>query len=169
MHESEKWKWSRLVVSDSSRPHGLQPTRLLRPWDPPSKSTGVGCHRLRGEAKEGATVHWSTVRSHLDVRTRIFLELHNCIGLLMEIWKADRILICKRRKTACLSIHLGSSYDVCIAYILDQGDWDINTYSIIMYQWKIKSDKNKTRNAHFLTDMLYLSWLCSSDMLYILL
>ena len=27
MHESEKWKWSRLVVSDSSRPHGLQPTR----------------------------------------------------------------------------------------------------------------------------------------------
>ena len=31
MHESEKWKWSRSVVSDSSRPHGLQPTRLLRP------------------------------------------------------------------------------------------------------------------------------------------
>ena len=28
MHESEKWKWSRSVVSDSSQPHGLQPTRL---------------------------------------------------------------------------------------------------------------------------------------------
>ena len=27
MHESEKWKGSRSVVSDSSRPHGLQPTR----------------------------------------------------------------------------------------------------------------------------------------------
>ena len=26
MHESEKWKWSRSVVSDSSQPHGLQPT-----------------------------------------------------------------------------------------------------------------------------------------------
>ena len=46
MHESEKWKWSRSVVSDSSRPHGLQPTRLLRPWDLPGKSTGVGCHCL---------------------------------------------------------------------------------------------------------------------------
>ena len=46
MHESEKWKWSRSVVSDSSRPHGLQPTRLLRPWDFPGKSTGVGCHCL---------------------------------------------------------------------------------------------------------------------------
>ena len=46
MHESEKWKWSRSVVSDSSRPHGLQPTRLLRSWDFPGKSTGVGCHCL---------------------------------------------------------------------------------------------------------------------------
>ena len=46
MHESEKSKWSRSVVSNSSRPHGLQPTRLLRPWDLPGKSTGVGCHCL---------------------------------------------------------------------------------------------------------------------------
>ena len=35
-----------LVVSDSLWPHGLQPNRLLRPWDFPSKSTGVGCHCL---------------------------------------------------------------------------------------------------------------------------
>ena len=41
-----KWKWSCSVVSDSQRPHGLQPTRLLCPWDFPGKSTGVGCHRL---------------------------------------------------------------------------------------------------------------------------
>ena len=46
MHESEKWKWSRSVVSDSSQSHGLQPTRLLHPWDFPGKSTGVGCHCL---------------------------------------------------------------------------------------------------------------------------
>ena len=41
-----KWKWSHSVVSDSEWPHGLQPTRLLRPWDFPGKSTGVGCHCL---------------------------------------------------------------------------------------------------------------------------
>ena len=46
MHESEKWKWSRSVMSDSLRPHGLQPTRILHPWDFPGKSTGVGCHCL---------------------------------------------------------------------------------------------------------------------------
>ena len=33
-------------MSDSSQPHGLQPTRLLRPWDFPGKSIGVGCHCL---------------------------------------------------------------------------------------------------------------------------
>ena len=44
MHESEKSKWSRSVVSESQRPHGLQPTRLLCPWDFPGKSTGVACH-----------------------------------------------------------------------------------------------------------------------------
>ena len=32
------------VMSDSVRPHGLQPTRLLRPWDSPVKNTGVGYH-----------------------------------------------------------------------------------------------------------------------------
>ena len=46
MHESEKLKWNRSVVSDSQWPHGVQPTRLLHPWDPPGKSTGVGCHCL---------------------------------------------------------------------------------------------------------------------------
>ena len=30
----------------TQRPHGLQSTRLFRPWDFPGKSTGVGCHCL---------------------------------------------------------------------------------------------------------------------------
>ena len=33
-------------MSDSLRPYRLQPTRLLRSWDFPGKSTGVGCHCL---------------------------------------------------------------------------------------------------------------------------
>ena len=45
-HQSEKWKWSCSVVSDSLQPHGLQPTRLLCPWDFPGKRTGVGWHCL---------------------------------------------------------------------------------------------------------------------------
>ena len=41
-----KWKWSRSVMSDSLRPHGLQPARLPCPWDFPGNNTGVGCHFL---------------------------------------------------------------------------------------------------------------------------
>ena len=35
-------------MSDMWRPHGLweEPTRLLCPWDSPSKNTGVSCHVL---------------------------------------------------------------------------------------------------------------------------
>ena len=37
---------SRSVVSDSVQAHGLQPTRLLSPWDFPGKSIGMGCRCL---------------------------------------------------------------------------------------------------------------------------
>ena len=45
---SNAWKW-KVKVKLLSRvwllaPHGLQPTRLLHPWDFPGRSTGVGCH-----------------------------------------------------------------------------------------------------------------------------
>ena len=46
LSESEKWKWSRSIVSGFLRPHGLYPTRLLHPWNFLGKSTGVGCHFL---------------------------------------------------------------------------------------------------------------------------
>ena len=46
MHENEKLKWSHSVVSNSLQPHGLQPIRLLCPWDFSGKSTEVGCHSL---------------------------------------------------------------------------------------------------------------------------
>ena len=31
-------------MSDSLQPHGLHPTRLLRPRDSPGENTGVGCY-----------------------------------------------------------------------------------------------------------------------------
>ena len=47
---SNAWKWKVKVKPfshfDWQWPHGLQPTRLLCPWDFPGKSTGVGCHCL---------------------------------------------------------------------------------------------------------------------------
>ena len=34
------------VLCDSLQHHGLQPARLLCPWEFPGKNTGVGCHFL---------------------------------------------------------------------------------------------------------------------------
>ena len=42
-------EWVRVLVTQSCptlQPHGLQPARLLFPWDFPGKNTGVGCHFL---------------------------------------------------------------------------------------------------------------------------
>ena len=57
MYESEKWKWSCSVVSDSSRPHGLQPTRLLHPWDFPGKVLEWGALPWRGMNGPGLCPH----------------------------------------------------------------------------------------------------------------
>ena len=45
-----KWKWSHSVMSDFLQLHGMEPTRLLHPWNFPVKSTGVGCHFLGRKA-----------------------------------------------------------------------------------------------------------------------
>ena len=63
MHESEKWKWSRSVVSDSQRPQGLQPTRLLHPWDFPAR-----------------VLEWGAIAfSEQCTRVPLFLHLHQIL------------------------------------------------------------------------------------------
>ena len=58
------------VVSNSVRPHGLQPTRLPHPWDSPGKNTGVGCHFLlqcmKVESEREVTQSCLTLRDPMD-------------------------------------------------------------------------------------------------------
>ena len=46
LKKKESESVSHSVMSDSLRPHGLLPTRLLCPWNSPGKNTGVGSHSL---------------------------------------------------------------------------------------------------------------------------
>ena len=88
MHESEKWKWSCSVMSDSSWPHGLQPTRLLRPWDFPGKSTGVGCHcllQVRDSVRQMWTCELTYVIGHANVH--LHLWRFKCRGLAVMHWE----------------------------------------------------------------------------------
>ena len=73
MQENEKWKWSRSVVSDPQRPHGLQPTRLLCPWEFPGKSTGVGCHCLLRKQTLlcDKKREWERTKSYDEIRSQM--------------------------------------------------------------------------------------------------
>ena len=92
--KSEKWKWSRSVMSDSSQPHGLQPTRLLRPWDFPGKRTklvqfGEQSHWVRGTCSQ-----WSRNSAVRCIPINMFVytrshsrNVHNSIVYNNEIFK----------------------------------------------------------------------------------
>ena len=56
MNESKKWKWRLSVIYNLQRLHGLQPTRLLHPWDFPAKSTRVGCHCLLRTGEDSPSI-----------------------------------------------------------------------------------------------------------------
>ena len=58
-------------MSDSGRPFGLQPARLLCPRDSPGENTGVGCHFLQGIfPTHGSSLHllcllhWQVILYH---------------------------------------------------------------------------------------------------------
>ena len=83
LYNAWKWKWSRSVVSDSSGPHGLQPTRLLHPWDFPGKSTGVGCHCLL------RLYHWPTRKTQE-------CDLLFAYTFLLLVWEVFYSLDCRK-------------------------------------------------------------------------
>ena len=79
-------------MSNSLQPHGLQPTRLLHPWDFPGKSTGVGCHCLLR--------FWTQI----TVKNRVRQVSENISEVLLSI-------------STCLSNHQKNYYCIQLATI----------------------------------------------------
>ena len=74
---SNAWKWKMKVKTLSCvrllATPWLQPTRLLRPWDFPGKSTGVHCHCLLQFLNESITIKklsgiYNTNRAYIILR-----------------------------------------------------------------------------------------------------
>ena len=83
---SNAWKWSCSVVSDSSGPPGPQPTRLLHPWDPPSKSTRLGCHCLLHPRNLGCgknTEYWPQI-AEVPIKGMTSMSPDSCIFQYIE-------------------------------------------------------------------------------------
>ena len=61
-------------MSDSVQPHRWQPTRLLRPWDFPGKSTGVRCHCLLQLHSIGQQI-WKSQQWPQDFKRSVFIPV----------------------------------------------------------------------------------------------
>ena len=65
-------------MSNSVQPHRQQPVRLPRPWDPPGKNSGVGCHfllqcmKVRSESEVAQSC--LTLSDPMDCRIPIILN-----------------------------------------------------------------------------------------------
>ena len=74
-------------MPDSLRPHGLQPTRLLCPWDFPSKDTGVGCHFLLQGIFPTQDRTWASCTAGRLFRDWAIREaLHSYISVIKISW-----------------------------------------------------------------------------------
>ena len=87
-------------MPDSVRPHGLQPTRLLRPWDFPGKSTGVGCHCLL--QKKTPTIPqfkmlWRALCRDLDPTAQLCLFLESSVTSRELCWPRENSPNCLPR------------------------------------------------------------------------
>ena len=77
-------------MSNPQRPHGLQSTRLLCPWDFPGKSTGVGCHCLLQEKNQNSIeLYKSKVEVHI-----ITLCTHPTPALVLFWRKCVCVCVC---------------------------------------------------------------------------
>ena len=94
--ESKVCVLSHSVMPDSLPPHGLQPSRLLCPWDLPGKNTGMGCHfLLQGifltQGLNQSLLHCRQILYHLSYqRPSIYLYIFN-IFLYIYIYLYSQI------------------------------------------------------------------------------
>ena len=84
--------WVTSVISDSFRLYGLQPTRLLCPWDSLGKNTGVGCHaHLQG-------IFWPQDGTHVSYIscTGRWVLIHGSSAYLVKplvMWNTQRPVV----------------------------------------------------------------------------
>ena len=65
------------IVSDSVQPYGLQPTRLLCPWDSPGRNTGVGCRALLQGIFPTQGSNLGLLHCRQSLYRRAIMEAHN--------------------------------------------------------------------------------------------
>ena len=102
------------VMSDSLRPYGLQPTRLLCPQTSPGKNTGVSCHSLlQGSFLTRGSNQVSCIASRLSEppgkppdphQNMCYANITFCVFVYMHVLVFNAVFILCHNKKWC-SIH----------------------------------------------------------------
>ena len=103
-------------MSDFVRPHRQQPTRLLHPWDSPSKNTGVGCHFLlqcmKVKSESEVTQSCPTFSNPMDCSLCHYLTLFFQTMIYPASWPLHMLLLQSKTLFPCpqpqISIYLFS-------------------------------------------------------------
>ena len=116
---------SHSVMSDSSRPHGLQLSRLLCPWDSPGKNNGVGYHFLS---------QWTfpTQRLNPDLphcRQILYHQSHQGSPIIFLQEKK------KKKETFSLCFFLQGRWSLCLALSVYFVDFPMNTHLCAHKGW----------------------------------
>ena len=109
---------SHSIVSDSLQPHGLQPTRLLCPWDSPGKNTGVGCYSLlQGifltQGSNPGLPHCRQILYHLSHLGSPWICVHPILFLFLMLRPYANILVNCFHDTDVKSAGIWSLYEQC--------------------------------------------------------
>ena len=109
------------VVSNSLRPHGLQPTRLLCPWNFPGKNTEVGCHFFRVNVKNISAkwVHLQGVHSPKSCQAFCYCSKQDDLSAstsMILFWSAQNLgcLMVQRKVLVFLSWGVKCSFRLSV-------------------------------------------------------
>ena len=133
------------IVSNSLQLHGLQPTRLLCPWNFPGKNTEVDCHFLLQEIflTQGTNLHLL----HWQVAPRILFQYryYSSVGKESPTSAGDASSV------PCLGGSPGErsgnplQYS-CLENLLDRGAWKATVHGVAK-----ESDKTQRLNNNKFT------------------
>ena len=122
-------------MSDPQRPHGLQPIRLLYPWDFPGKSTGVGCP-ISQQFPSWVYI-WGKKIKDTNSKRYMHPNIHNSV-----------IYDCHDTEATSVSINRGVDEDVVYIYIHIYTHTHTHTHTLEYYS-VIKKNEMFSLGGHY--------------------